>query len=220
MNAQDLKLDYFKLYDVMDYRVEYWVALQGQFDEEPEKAELLLLSYFANPVRKNREPMFNRHAHLAWYWLHQPMPEPLRTVVVENQFGQQKILIGKPRALLAPAQKKERGSQFPVELDHFKLYWVLEGEPVNKSVALQDQFGSEEARVMHPVAFAVPVKKEYQGEVSPLHNEKAHLVIYRITPRPWQQARAVRDQFDRRYLFFLRSVGLAVPGVKLEWEEM
>lgn len=220
MNAQELNLDYFKIYDVKDYRVEYWVALQGQFDEEPEKAELLVLSYFANPVSKNRESIYDRNAHLTWYWLYQPIPEPTRMVVVENQFGQQKIVIGKPAALLAPAQKRQKDSQFPMELDHFKLYWVLERESVDKSVALQDQFGSEEARVTYPVAFGVPVQKEYEGKVSHIHNDEAHLMIYSITPQSLRQTRVVRDQFGRHYLIFLRSVGLAAPSVKLEWQEL
>lgn len=220
MNAQDLKLDYFKIYDVGDYKVDYQVRLQGQFDEEPQDAELTLLSYFANPVSKNGEPIYNRNAHLTWYRLYSQIPEPTRNVMVENQFGQQKIIIGKSPALLAPARKQERGSQFPVDLDHFKLYWVLEGEPVNQGVELKDQFSGEEAKVFYPLFFGVPVQKEYQGNVSPIHNKKAHLLIYKITPRSLQQARAVRDQFGMRYLFFLRSVLLAVPGIKPEWEEL
>jgi len=222
MNAQELRLDYFNIYDVVDYRVDYQVALQGQFDEEPKKAELLSLSNFANPVSKNKEPIYNPHAHLTWYALYQPIPEPTRIVVVENQFGQQKIVIGMPRAFAAPAQKRQKGSQFPEDLDHFKLYWVLEGEPVSKVVALQDQFGIEEmgeTKVSWPLALGVPVKKEYRGEVSPIHNEEAHLMIYRITPRSLKQGRGVRDQFDGRDLTFRLSVLLAAPSVKLRWEE-
>jgi hypothetical protein len=226
MNAQELKLDYFTIYDVADYRVEYKVALQGQFDEEPKEAVLVALSYFANPVSKNREPIYDPNAHLTWYALYQPEPERPRTVVVENQFGQQTIWIGRPWALAVPAQKETGGpeglSPFPEGLDHFKLYWVLEGEPVNKVVALQDQFDIEEAgetKVSFPFLFGVPVKKEYRGEVSPGYNEEAHLMIYRITPRLWEQARGVRDQFVARDLTFLQRVLLAVPSVKLEWEE-
>jgi hypothetical protein len=223
MNAQELKLDYFTIYDVVDYRVEYKVALQGQFDEEPKEAELLALSNFANPVSKNKEPIYDPNAHLTWYWLYQPIPEPTRRVGVGNQFGEQEILIGKPTALLAPAQKEREESQFPEGLDHFKLYWVLRGrEPVDKDVALQDQFGIEEmgqTRVMYPILFGVPVKKEHRGKVSPIHNEEAHLMFYRIMPWKCKQSRGVRDQFDGRDLTFLQSVLLAVPSVKLEWGE-
>jgi len=220
MNAQDLQLDYFKIYDVMDYRVEHRVALQGQFDEEPENAELLLMSYFANPVSKNQEPLYDPNAHLAWYWLHQPIPEPMRVVVVENQFGRTKFVIGRPAALLAPAQKRERGRHFPEKLDHFKLYWVLRGEPVEKEVTLQDQFGSEETRVLYPIAFGVPVQKEHEGRVYPIHNDRAHLLIHRIVPQSVRRGKVVRDQFGLRYLAFLQSVALAVPSIKLEWKEL
>ncbi|MGK7914493.1 MAG: hypothetical protein AB4038_02965 [Prochloraceae cyanobacterium] len=217
MNAQDLRLDYFKIYDVRDYRVNYRIDLQGQFDEEAEKAELFTLTHFATPVSKNQEPIYNRNAHLLWYRLYQPMPEPSRIVEVENQFGLMKIFIGKPYALLAPASK--RGNQFPVELDHFKLYQVLDGEPVNQKVALQDQFGSIEAKVLYPLFFGVPVKKTYRENVSPIYNEKAHLIIYRITPRSLQEVSYVRDQFDKYFLYCFRSLGLAVPSLKLRWNE-
>ena len=232
MNAQDLRLDYFKIYNVVDRRVDYQVTLQGQSDRERKNAELLFLGCFANPVSKNGEPLYNPNAHLTWYQLYQPKltRPPTRRVVVENQFGKQKVLIGAPvdllrrrqQALFAPAQKGDEG-KFPVDLDHFKLYWVLKGGPLdNEIVALQDQFGSEEVTVTDPVAFGIPVKKEYKGKVSPIHNEKAHLMIYRITPqsRPPVEAVAVLDQFDRHYLDFGESIGLAVPSVKLEWEEL
>lgn len=220
MNARDLGLDYFKIYDVVDQRVEHWVALKGQFDDEPEKAELMVLSYFGNPARKNEEPLYDRNAHLCWYWLYQPIPEPMRTVAVENQFGQQKIVTGKPAALFVPAQKRERGSQFPKKLDHYKLYWVLRSERLDRNVTLQDQFGVEETRVLYPILFGVPVHKEYKDEVSPIHNDRAHLLVYRIMPRTMRQSKIVRDQFGRRYLTFLQSMALAVPGIKLDWEEM
>jgi hypothetical protein len=221
MNAHELGLDYYKIYDVVDHRVEHWVTLQGQFDEEPEKAELLLMSHFANPASKIPEEKVDSNAHLSWYWLYQPMPEPMRVVVVETSPGVvTKLVIGRPVALLAPAQKKERGSRFPKERDHFKVYRVLRGEPLQDVVELEDQFGSEPAEILYPVAFGVPVQKEYKGEVSPINNDRAHLLIQRIVPRPVQQRKIVRDQFGRRYVSFLRSVGLAVPCVKHKWQDL
>jgi hypothetical protein len=220
MNAQELKLDYFKIYQVVEQEAGYRVALQGQFDEELEDAKLLYLEYFANPVSKNQEPFHDRNAHLAWYRIYQPKPDPLRRVVVENQFGRQGVIIGKPLALLAPALKREKRSQFPEGLDHYKVYWVLEGEPVGKDVTLQDQFGREETRIADPIAFGVPARKEHGDKVSRIRNDNAHLMIYRISPRSSPQAKVVRDQFRLRYLYFLCSVRLAVPSVKLEWEEL
>jgi len=234
MNAQDLRLDYFKIYDVVEDRtVDYSVALQGQFDKERKiAARLLFLGCFANPVSKNGEPFYNPNAHLTWYQLYQPKLRwhPTRRVLVENQFGKQEIRIGGPLdlfrgrqpALLAPAQKGDEG-RFPARLDHFKLYFVVEGKPLdNEIVTLQDQFGSEEVTVTDLVAFGTPVKKEYKGKVSPIHNEEAHLMIYRITPQspPSVESVAVLDQFDRHHLDLGDSLGLAVPSVKLKWEEL
>jgi len=231
MEAQELNLDYFKIYDIRDYRVNYRVALQGQFDEEPESAELLVLSQFANPAKKNREELHDRHAHLAWYWLYQPMPEPTREVIVQHQFGKHKLVIGAVRALLVPAQKRERGSRVPKGLDHYKLYWVYRSKALDEKVMLTDQFGSEEISVTYPVAFGVPVTKVHLGKDAPfcpdciekgtpIYNDRAHLVIYRIEPRKLQEGRVVRDQFGVRHLYFFRSLGLAVPSLKLEWQEI
>lgn len=60
-------------------------------------------------------------------------------VTLENQFGKQQFYTGRACALLVPTEKMEAGSQFPVNLDHYKVYQVLQGEPVNREVALEDQ---------------------------------------------------------------------------------
>ena len=52
MTAQELKLDYFNIYDVANQRAGYTVGLQGQFDKQPEQAKLTYLSFFANPTSK------------------------------------------------------------------------------------------------------------------------------------------------------------------------
>ena len=218
MNAQELRLDYFQFYDVANQEANYFVGLQGQFDRQPEKARLMYLNLFANPVSKNGEPMFDKNAHFNWYHLYDPTPEPTRVVTFENQFGKQKVVIGRALALLAPAQKVEPGSEFPERLDHYKVYSALQGEPVNKAVELEDQFGRAEARVYYPRMFAVPVRKWFQGETSGINNERAHLAIYIINPRAVEQVKPVRDQFSRRYVQVFRSVLLAAPSVKLAWE--
>lgn len=220
MNARDLRLDYFKIYDVSNHLAGYRVALQGQFDKFADKVELMALSMFANPVSKNGERLYDRHAHLTYYSLHQQVIEPTRAVVFENQFGKQKILIGHAHKLMVPAEKYGRGSEFPKELDHYKVYAVLKGRHVEQRVKLKDQFGSQEVEVADPFAFAVPVKKIHHGETFGIHNERAHLVIYRMTPGSVDQTKLVRDQFGRRYLRILRSVLLGTPSLKLEWREV
>ncbi len=219
MNSKELRLDHFLLYDVANQPAGQIVGLQGQFDDQPEKNQLTALNAFANWVSKNGEPPNDKNAHLNWYDLFDPVPDPTRLVYFNNQFGEQKVITGKAIALLAPAQKVEKGSEFPKTLDHYKVYQVLDGHPVKKAVKLQDQFGASKAEVTYPYAFAVPVAKWYEGRQFKIQNEKAHLVFYRITPNSVEQSRLVYDQFGRRYIQSFRSVLLGVPSLKLKWQE-
>ena len=72
MTAKELRLDYFQIYDVANRPAEGSVLLQGQFDQTPLKMQLALLDFFANPVSKNGEPIYDKNAHLAWYRGAQP----------------------------------------------------------------------------------------------------------------------------------------------------
>lgn len=218
MNATDLKLDYFLFYDVANQILNEPIRAMGQFDEEPEALRLTDLNLFANPVSKNGEDLYDRHAHLTWYNVIDPAPEPTRIVEVANQFGEQKILTGKTIGFLAPTQKFEQGSQFPKELDHFKVYLVLKGKGIDKEVKLKDQFGDGEVEVCDPLAFAVPVRKQHGQNSFDIHNTDAHLLIYRITPRKLEKSVLIRDQFGRRQIHVYRSVLLAAPSKKQRWQ--
>lgn len=67
MTAKELKLDYFQIYDIANREATGNVSLQGQFDARPLKMEFALLDFFANPVAKNLEPIYDKNAHLTWY---------------------------------------------------------------------------------------------------------------------------------------------------------
>ncbi|NOQ46122.1 MAG: hypothetical protein GQ559_05555, partial [Desulfobulbaceae bacterium] len=196
------------------------VYLQTQFDKEPDLGNLVFLDWFANPASKNGEPMYDKKAHLASYCLYQPAPEPMRTVVLANQFGKQKIIIGRPRCLLAPSMKIEKDSKFPKKLDHYKVFQVLEGEPINKEVKLEDQFDKTKVKITYPYAFAAPAEKRHEGRVFPVQNKKAHLIIYKITPHKIEKSRITSDQFGKHQLNFYQSILLAVPSIKLKWKEV
>lgn len=221
MTAQDLKLDYFKFYDVENREVDGDVALRGQFDQRPVKMRLRLLDFFANPVSKNGEPMYDKNAHLTWYRGVQP-PEPPRRVVLENQFGKFDIRTGTPYGLLVPTQKLEPGSAFPAGLDHFKVYRLLDVEQTPGNVwKLRDQFGADEVKLRLPLYFAVPVVKRFAGKNYPIHNERAHLLIFSITTREIQKAIKLRNQFTRSTgVKVVRSLMLGAPSVKLEWKQL
>lgn len=219
MTAQELKLDYFKLYDVENLLVKFRVTLKGQFDQEPVPAQLPVLDLFANPVSKNGERLFDRAAHFTFYRIFQEKPEPLRAVRYANQFGEAEIRIANAFGLLVPARKRESGLELSKLLSHYKVYWVAEpGKPVDKTVKLRDQFRAEEATVFTPIFFAVPVEKRVARRTFPIINERAHLVIYRITPKAIAKKISVRDQFKEYPLTVVRSLFLAVPSLKTKWK--
>ena len=220
MTSEKLKLDHFKFYDVANQRVGVRVRLQGQFDKEPEVCELTYVNLFANPVSKNGEAIYDKNAHLTWYDLYDPAPDPVRSVVVENQFAKkQPIYTGRACALLVPTHKVEKGSAFPERLDHFKVYQVLRGRDVEPKVKLKDQFGSDNPEVYTPSFFAVPVTKWADKNVFKIQNERAHLLLYRIDPGPVDKTILTADQFGKRHLRVFRSVLLGVPSLKKSWKE-
>lgn len=210
----DLQLDHFKVYRVQPYTVFYRVELMGQFDGGPKKASLRSLDFFSTPVAKDRGVILDKQAHLTWYRLRQRESEPERTVVIENQFGRQKLQIGDPVFLLVPAEKKEGGSAFPKQLAHFKTYRVLSGVSPGRSVRLADQFDTQNSGVGRPVLFGVPVTKTHGDEVFKAENEAAHLTFYRIRRKGYTINRKVTDQFDTRSLAIYESRLLGVPTRK------
>ena len=217
--AQELKLDYFNIYDVANQEGGYVVGLQGQFDEQPERVRLTYLDFFANPASKNGEPFHDKNAHLTWYDLFDPAPDPVREVTYQDQFGKRQAYTGRACALLVPTWKIEKGTSYPEQLDHYKVYQVLRSVPVNTEVEVEDQFGKTTARIWDPLFFAVPVKKWYEGQTFGIHNETAHLAIYRIYPQTVERTIRSRDQFSQRILHVFRSVLLGSPCKKLEWKE-
>ena len=222
MTATELRLDYFLFYDLQNKPAAGNIVLQGQFDRTRMRMQLALLDFFANPVSKNGEPLFDKHAHLAWYRGVQP-PEPLRQVVLENQFGRFEIRTGTGYGILVPTQKIEPGSEFPQRLDHYKVYRLADVEQAPaKTVKLKDQFGTSEARVRLPLFFAVPVRKRHGDQDFPIQNKDAHLLIFSITTREVEKAIRLKNQFapNRIAAKTVRSLMLGVPSLKREWKQV
>jgi hypothetical protein len=221
MTAKELKLDYFKFYDLENRAADADVTLRGQFDRRPQRMQLRLLDFFANPVSKNGEALYDKHAHLAWYRGVQP-PEPIRRVVLENQFGKFDIRTGTGYGLLVPTQKVEGGSAFPEQLDHYKVYRLMDVEQVrSKALKLRDQFGSDQVKLGLPLYFAAPVMKRVGKTTYPIHNEAAHLLIYSITTRELSKGIRVRNQFTRGTAArVVRSLMLGAPSLKREWKQL
>jgi hypothetical protein len=216
--AKALKLDYFKIYDSAPHANPSFVKLEGQFDEEAQPSQVHYLEAFGCAASKNGEPLFDQRARLTWYAAVSPIHEPTRRVVIENQFGEQSLLVGPARYLLAPARTYEPGSGFAAQLDHFKLYGVLDGPVLNRPVTLRDMLRNERVVVSVPIALGVPVSKTHAGTTIPIKNEAAHLVIYRITSRPINKVIRVLDQFSGHWIITGRSMLVAAPSVKKDWK--
>lgn len=223
MNAEDLGLDHFHIYQIRALDAGQIVGLQGQFDRRMGKAKLAFLDWFANPASKNREGIFDKNAHLTGYRLY-TTEEPVRVVELENQFGRQKLVIGSGTHLLAPAKKRDLWSE---RLDHYKVYKVLSAEKsLGRTVELKDQFGAAKVVVTYPYGFAVPVKKKHESTF-PIHNRETHLTLYGIRPvrgdkpvEPAVRPIKVGDQFGTRGIGSFRSFLLAVPSIKRAWKEI
>jgi len=116
-------------------------------------------------------------------------------VIFKNQFGLQKLILGQPRYLLVPSQKIEKGLAFPRNLDHFKAYHVLYGEPIVRKYSLADQFDKQAAvAVERPEWFCVPVTKVDKNGTTKITNQKAHLTFYSITPKIYKIPKESKDQ--------------------------
>ena len=116
-----------------------------------------------------------------------------------------------------PAEKIEPGSEFPVNLDHYKCYRCLEGDTIAAFVTLEDQFGYEEVDVWEPIWFCNPVSKNYEGIISDVD----HLVFYRFTPSTIYYPPIdiiASDQFGDYPIVVDSSIWLGVPSEKLYWE--
>ena len=219
MTAQELKLDYFQIYDLENRPAAGNILLQGQFDDKRIQMQVTLVDFFGNAVSKNGEPLYDKNAHLAWYRGVQPA-EPIRRVILENQFGKFDIRTGTGYGLLVPTQKVEPGSAFPKTLDHYKVYRLVDVEPVPQTIIkLRDQFGPSETPLRLPLYFAVPVTKRHDTKDYPIINKAAHLLIFSINVRNVEKKITLRNQFSRgTAVNVVRSVMLAVPSLKREWK--
>jgi len=96
------------------------------------------------------------------------------------------------------------------------------GKVPDVTLKLRDQFGTSEARLGRPLFFAVPVRKRHQPKEYPIQNERAHLLIFAITPRNLEKKVTLLNQFIPRgtSVAVVRSVMLAVPSIKNEWKQV
>jgi hypothetical protein len=219
-------LDHFKWYyadDAMGLSINETVYLEDQFGAF--NATVVDAGGFGNPAVKwhegNVTPILNPDHHLTGYYIDYDGEPQTYQVEVKNQFGLQNLTVEGPMGLLLPTQKE--GHQQPVNLDHYLLYEVTEGESVYEVVSLQDQFddGPQESFVDWPLYFANPVQKTYKGNVTDILYPETHLVFYAINASFYGQVEIV-NQFGEQTLdvyTFFEFGAIAVPSEKIEWHQ-
>jgi hypothetical protein len=234
-DVQREKLDHFRFYEILpdvpgDTAVAQRMQLLGQLNTASVPAlwfRTAKLDYFGAPVIKNHEndDLFeDKNDHLSWYNFINPgaEQEPWK-VFVKNQFTNDEVVMfeldDKPKAVLVPTWKKKNGLQRPERLSHFKVYEILRGTDVDKSVHLEDQFLKNDETVVRPVYFAVPVRKKVPNrrQWEPIRS-KPHLTIYKLSGADVgddEEGFEIENQFENRRRYkAVRSVYLAVPTDK------
>jgi hypothetical protein len=209
-------LDHYKVYTWQSPLFELpTVGLRDQFMSG--SYQLRGPTFLSPPAQKNEEPVHDPRIHLQWYELLNPLPEPSRRVVVNNQFGESFLDVGQSRYLLVPTVKNEEQVPFPfppLPLSHYKCYDAV-GPYVVRTVTLVTQFGTELVQVAKPRYLCNPVEKIHNGIVSPILNETDHLVCYDIFPPvPLNVTVSTQDQFGVRGGVVFENRWLCVPSLK------
>jgi hypothetical protein len=196
------------------------VNLKDQFGSR--QADISKRAELCNPAKKNQEPFQNRRAHLQCY---ATTGQPVGAVVaVQNQFGSQRLRVGKPKRLCVPS-KKRLSSQNPfppiqVPIDHYQCYAVTPQaslqtvNPVH-NVTLKDEFGQEQVSRAQPFQLCAPARKTFQGHTTPAQHVVKHLVCYQTNGAPVNRGYEIKNQFEQRRLLATQPFSLCVPSNKL-----
>lgn len=226
-----MPLDHFKFYQVVGgpYVDVVLPKVGDQFYTGIEEVEVGSLRYFGNPVGKTHDGEVTEIGHPDYHLtLYEISPPTVQYWVVEvdNQFGTQELTVYGPAMLAVPTLKE--GHDAPVGLDHFLLYKVTEGQDLQLTLDLEDQWHKEsDVEVYHPVYFANPA-----GKISPyvdwnpsdplvIQNPDEHLVFYRIAGEPYQGNVGIQNQFHEQETLSVSDPELlAVPSEKISFESV
>jgi len=222
-------LDHFKFYEVVGgpYVDLVLPKVGDQFYTGIQEVEVGSLRYFGNPVAKTHDgevtEIGHPDYHLTLYEIFPPMVQ-YWMVEVDNQFGRQELTVYGPAMLAVPTLKE--GHDAPVGLDHFLLYKVAEGQDLQVTVDLEDQWHIEsDVELYHPVYFANPAGKiSPYGDWNPsdplvIQNPDEHLVFYQIAGEPYQGNVVIQNQFHQQETLSVSQAELlAVPSEKIGFE--
>jgi hypothetical protein len=223
-------LDHFWCYGITDKSPDEPVRLRDQWDPAGVAGQPFVVRSplrFCNPVEKTTAagavfPINDRGGHLKMYVIPPSHLEPVRSVVVRNQFGrQQKLTTYDPLLLAVPTQKNDEPPPGD-KLDHFKCYRAYGRAPLNKVVKLRDQFQEGQVTVGRPVLHCNPTEKLHGTVVTPVKSPAEHLVCYYVTKTSLPDVRPLftRNQFGVEQLTTTTADILCVPSRKLSFAEV
>jgi hypothetical protein len=193
------------------------VIMSDQFIQKAQY-QTFTLEYFMTPVNKNNEGIIDDVTHYTWWRV---STQPFGALaLVSNQFGpDQPLNVFQPHYLFNPALKDlKQPPQGTIPPKNHYLAYDVTGDPIGAHVTLQDQFFQYDAQVNFPRFLAPPVEKNYRGEVFPILDPVAHLVVYDINllggvpqkPPPV----FVKDEFGTWQLALDQPLFLCVPSYK------
>jgi hypothetical protein len=187
-----------------------------------EGSQNLILEKFANPLwEKNGEiVLYDDLVHHTW-WRLQPIPNPVRQVKVEHQFGLHDIVTAEAIFLLNPADKDDRippPEDWPRRANHYLCYQIIEGEVLNISLDMIDQWGPHQNVALDPYCFCNPVEKTTldDGVVYPIVDGTMHLTCYRLELVPSGVSFVYDDQFLRNGNNAREECLICLPSLKHE----
>lgn len=144
---------------------------------------------FATPAEKFHNgvnyPMVDPSIHQDWWRINSP--QPIRTVIVIDQFGSSQWQVQHASYLLLPSLKNQPGPGTPLPTwNHYLCYDVVPpGLFVNQPVVLIDQFGTAQVQVLTARFLCNPVEKRVftaTGTVTyPIIDATAHLACYDVS---------------------------------------
>ena len=211
------RLEHFRCYSLQAKAfTSRQVNLTDQF--RTRAANITSREELCNPAQKNTEPFLNTNAHLVCY---ATTGSALNLdVQVQNQFGTQRLHVGKPVRLCLPSRKRLANQTtlplITVPIDHFQCYAVTPVggigtiNPVS-SVQLTDQFTSGSATLGAAFQLCAPVKKNTTLSKHPVE----HLVCYSINQTSVSRAIVIKNQFESPSLQTVKSVSLCLPSNKI-----
>lgn len=226
----------FKLDHFITYRAKWAfskeVKVEDQILDLHKKKNFIIkidaLAHFAIPVSKTvdeekGEKIKDHFAHLTWYTIVHgdkdfPNKVPKTKIVYRNQFTKyepETLIIEDLEAILLPAEKIEKKSKYPDNLDHYLCYNVIKTKKFSKVVKLKGQFTNANPTAVGPHFFCVPCSKEGKE----IKDKEDHLVayeLYNIQKFGYKDLKNIiaKDQWRENHFIIEKQTFLLVPTQK------